>query len=253
MFRKFLGVTIFACAVAWASANQGELVFSGVLALGDDTRFGLVNADGSRSGWHPLGSVFEGHTLKSYDAASKTLTLEKDGQVFELSLASSKLTGDAEKTAATLADAQAVFERMQFARMVRASMEKSFQAQNKMMAQNLERQGGGKIDPEALAVFQQKVAETMIEAMQLDKLEQEMAQVYADTFSKDELQAMAAFYATPAGTAMIEKQPQIQAKMQEMIMPRMMQAMPKVKALADATLKDIKAKAATPTATPATP
>jgi uncharacterized protein len=236
----------------WA-ADATPLTFNGVLTLGDETRFGLVNQDATRSGWLSLGNEFAGYTLKGYDAATKTLTLEQAGQEITLSLSASKMTGESE-TKASIADAELVFERMQFEKVVSVSLEKTFGAQSKMMAQQFEKQSGAKVDPAEMDAFQQELAKTMIEAMQLDQMKKEMTQIYADTFTKGELSAMAAFYSTPAGVAMIEKQPDVQARMQELMMPRMMAAMPKVQQMSMSFAQKLKAKAeAAKAAVPTTP
>jgi hypothetical protein len=75
-----------------------------------------------------------------------------------------------------------------------------------------------------------------------------MAQIYADTFSKEELTALNDFQATPAGQAMIDKQPTVQEKMQAVMMPRIMSAMPKIQQMGMEFGKQQQAKAAAATA-----
>ena len=53
---------------------------------------------------------------------------------------------------------------------------------------------------------------------------------------------MAAFNSTPAGKAMIEKQPAIQGRIQELMMPRLMAVMPKVQQLGKDFSQQQKAK-----------
>jgi hypothetical protein len=124
------------------------------------------------------------------------------------------------------------------------SMEKTLGAQQKMMAANMEKQLGGKVDPEDMAAFQKKMLSSMIEAMNPEQMKKDMVQIYADNFTKEELSAMAAFNSTPAGKSMIEKQPEIQGRIQELMMPRMMAAMPKIGQMSKEFAQEQKAKIA---------
>jgi hypothetical protein len=59
----------------------------------------------------------------------------------------------------------------------------------------------------------------------MNSLQDDIAGVYSQVFTKDELNGIADFYDTPSGQALLDKQPQIQQKMMQVMMPRMMQAM----------------------------
>lgn len=226
---------ILAALVATSSAafaaETAPLTFNGVLTLSNAQHFGLVNEGATRTGWVKLGAEFDGYTLQSYDAAAKVLTLEKGGKKYTVALADSKFDGSAKAVAgtkATLADAEAVFAAMQMEDMLGKVLEKQLGAQNKMITANMEKQLGGKIDESDKAAFQKKMLETMIEAINPEQMKKDMVQLYAENFTKEELSAMAAFNSTPAGKAMIEKQPEIQGRIQELMMPRIMSAMPKL-------------------------
>ena len=225
-----LAATVAISSAAFA-AESAPLTFNGVLTLSNAQHFGLVNEGATRTGWVKLGGEFDGYVLKSYDAAAKTLTLEKDGKEYAVVLADNKFDGSAKAAAgtkATIADAEAVFASMQMEDMLAKVLEKQMAGQNKMITANMEKQLGGKVDPEDLAQFQKKMYETMLEAMNPEQMQKEMVQLYAENFTKEELSAMAAFNSTPAGKAMIEKQPMIQGRIQELMMPRIMAAMPKM-------------------------
>ena len=79
--------------------------------------------------------------------------------------------------------------------------------------------------------FQKKMSEAMFAEMDIPGMQTDLAQVYADTFSSAELKAQADFYSTAAGQSMIDKQPEIQRRVTELMMPRMMKAMPKIQTM----------------------
>jgi hypothetical protein len=243
--KSLLLAALVATSTAAFAAETAPLTFNGVLTLSNAQHFGLVNDGATRTGWVKLGGEFDGYVLQSYDAAVKTLTLERGGKTYTVALADSKFDGSAKAVAgtkATLADAQTVIDQMQFGKM----LEKSLEGQQKAMAKMMEQaagKSGGKVSPEDLMEFQKKVMSTMLEAMNPEQMKSEMAQIYSETFTKEELASVAAFNSTAAGHAMIEKQPDIQQKLQELMMPRIMAAMPKVQKLGNEFAKQQKAKA----------
>ncbi len=114
--KSLMLAAMVAISPAAFAAETAPLTFNGVLTMSDATQFGLTTADGSKSGWVKLGGSFDGYVLKSYDAPSETLTLERAGQPYTLSLSGGKFTGTATGvtgTKATLADAQAVVDHAQ--------------------------------------------------------------------------------------------------------------------------------------------
>ncbi len=229
--KSLLLATLVATSSAAFAAEPAPLTFNGVLTLSNAQHFGLVNEGATRTGWVKIGGEFDGYVLKSYDAEAKKLTLEKGGKTYFVALAGGKFDGTAqvaEGTKATLADAEAVFASMQIEDMLAKTLEKQLAAQQKMMSSQMEKQLGGKIDQDDLAAFQKKILDTMLEGMNPEQMKKDMVQLYAEAFTKEELSAMAAFNSTPAGKAMIAKQPEIQGRIQELMMPRMMAVMPKI-------------------------
>jgi hypothetical protein len=260
--KSLLLAALVATSSAAFAAETAPLTFNGVLTLSNAQHFGLVNEGATRTGWVKLGGEFDGYTLESYDAEAKMLSLKKDGKTYTVALVDSKFDGSAKVAAgtkATLADAEAVFAAMQLEGMLSKTIEKQLGAQHKMMATQMEKQLGGKIDPDDLAAFQKNMLNAMIEAINPEQMKNDMVQLYAENFTKEELSAMAAFNSTPAGKAMIEKQPAIQGRIQELMMPRLMAVMPKIgqmgKEFGDQQKAKIKAQAeqAAGAAAPATP
>jgi hypothetical protein len=259
--KSLLLAALVATSSAAFAAETAPLTFNGVLTLSNAQHFGLVNEGATRTGWVKLGGEFDGYTLESYDAEAKVLSLKKDGKTYTVALVDSKFDGSAKVAGskATLADAEAVFASMQLEDMLSKTIEKQLGAQHKMMATQMEKQLGGKIDPDDLAAFQKNMLNAMIEAINPEQMKNDMVQLYAENFTKEELSAMAAFNSTPAGKAMIEKQPAIQGRIQELMMPRLMAVMPKIgqmgKEFGDQQKAKIKAQAeqAAGAAAPATP
>ena len=214
--------------------------------------FSLADATGSGR-WVKIGESFEGWKLESFDATKQTLVVSRDGEKRELSLEVAKLKD--EQAHATVAEADAVLQKMRFEEMIGKALE----AQQKAMAKSMSGMMGKNLPPEEaakMAEFQQKMMTMMFSEMDIPGMRQDVAKVYAETFSSAELKAQSDFYSTPAGQAMIDKQPIIQQRMTELMMPRMMKAMPKVQAMAQEFAKEqkaTKAAAAGTTAAPAAP
>jgi uncharacterized protein len=208
-------------------------------------------ADGTGSGrWVKIGESFEGWKLESFDAAKQILVVSRDGQTRELGLEAATLKD--EKAQATVAEADAVLQKMRFEEMIGKAME----AQQKAMAKSMSGMMGKNLPPEEQAKmteFQQKMMAVMFAEMDIPGMRQDVAKVYAETFSSAELKAQSDFYSTPAGQAMIDKQPVIQERMTELMMPRMMKAMPKVQAMAQDFAKEQRAAAAAKAAPQAAP
>jgi len=226
----------------------------GVLNTGREKLFGLSTQAGDNNAWVPLGKAFEGYTLKSYDEAKSSLLLERDGRSYELALATAKIaTAEGAKgTAATLADAAAVIDQMH----VEEMFEKMMTQQKKMIIgmtqQQMGKRLGGKVDPREFADLQGRMMDVMVEALNPAQMKQDITEIYAQTFSKEELAALGNFYATPAGVALINKQPEVQQKLQAVMMPRVMAAMPKIQQMGVefGQQQQAKAKTATDAAAP---
>jgi uncharacterized protein len=242
--KSMILAAFVAISPAAFAAETAPLTFNGVLTMSDGRQFGLTTADGGKSGWVKLGGTFEGFSLKNYDAARETLELERAGQLYSLGLSGGKFTGTSAiaGTKATLADAQAVIDQMHFEKMIERTFEGQKKAMGKM-AEQMAAKSGGKVSAEDIAAHQKKVVDAMIEALNPDQMKKEMTQIYAEMFTKEQLAAVAAFNATPVGQAMIDRQPDIQQRMQELMMPRMMSAQPKIMQLNKAFMQEQKAKA----------
>jgi uncharacterized protein len=228
-------------------AEEGLPLLRSVLIDGQAPMFSLADATGAGR-WLKIGESFEGWKLESFDATKQVLIVSRDGEKRELGLEVAKLKDEAGK--ATLAEAETVLQKMRFEEMIGKALE----AQQKAMAKSMGGMMGKDLPPDEaakMAAFQQKVMAAMFEEMDLPGMRQDIAKVYAEAFSSAELKAQADFYSTPAGQAMIDQQPFIQQRMTELMMPRMMKAMPKIQAMGQEFAKEQKAAAAAKAASPA--
>ena len=221
---------LLAAAPAARAAETEQPVFRSVLIDGQAPLFSLSDATGSGR-WVKIGESFEGWKLESFDSAKQILSVSHEGKTIELALESGRLKdGEAAETKASLAEADALLQKMRFEEMIAKTIEAQQSAMAKSMAGMF-----GKDMPEdqraRMVEFQKKIMAAMFEEMDLPGMRQDLAAVYAETFSSAELKAQSDFYTTPAGQAMLDKQPVIQERMTALMMPRMMKAMPKVQAM----------------------
>lgn len=234
------------------AAEQDLPLLRGVLLDGSGNLFCLADATGAAT-WAKLGQTYGGWKLESFDADRQVLVVSHDGTTRELGLETARIK--ASEARATASEADALLEKMHFEDMIG----KTIEAQQKAMAKAMSQMGGKNMsdaDKTRMAEFQAKMMKVMLDEMDLPGMRQDMAKAMADIYTADELRAQTAFYSTPAGQATLDKQPQLQSRITELMMPRMMKAMPKVQAMAQEQMKaDAAAKAAktAPAAAPAAP
>ena len=250
---KTLAVVLGMAATAWA-ADSVPLTFNAVLTVGKEHRFGVSSPGGAHSAWLGLGGEFEGYKLEAFDDKTQVLTLTHEGQTLHVSLASGSI--QTLTTKATIEDAAEVMNKMKFEQMMGRMIEQQKKSLAGMSKQMLG-QMAGKVSAEDFTAYQSKVMDALWAEMKPEDLKNEMVKIYAELFTKDELRGMSDFYSTPAGQAMIDKQPEMQMKLLEVMSPRMAKAMPKIQQLAQEFAQQQKAKAAAaatpPAPAPATP
>ncbi len=242
------------------SAAHAVPIFNATLTMAKEHRFVLVSETGASSSWLKVGDTFDNYTLKAFDAPTATLDLERDGKIYQV-----KLVGDAAvanaplPTKATLADAEEVFRLMRFDEMMGKILDSQKKTMGPMMAQQMSQMAArmklSDEDKEAFIAFQKKAFDDVMAAVMGPEMRTDMAKIYADVFSKEELGGLAAFYATPTGQALIEKTPEVSGKMQAVMMPRMMQSMQKMGLASKEFAESLAAKraAAATNAAPAVP
>jgi len=98
----------------------------------------------------------------------------------------------------------------------------------KMLGGMAQQQG---MSPEAAAkakATQDKIFSTVTSEMSGTRMKTEMARIYAETFTPDEIKGITAFYKSPAGQAFLDKQPILMQKSMAMSQRLMMEALPKI-------------------------
>ncbi|HVU32149.1 MAG TPA: DUF2059 domain-containing protein [Opitutaceae bacterium] len=242
-------VLLVAFAATALAASAAVPVFNATLTVGKENRFVLLGSDGKASSWLQVGDTFEGYSVKGYDAKTGTLELEKDGKVTPVTIAADAAVAAAEmksmeSTPGTIEDATAVLDSMHFERMLdrtMAGMKKQQMAMVQQMMGRLVKPGQNK---DAIVAFQQKVIDTMMSAVNGADVKADVAKVYSEVFSKQELQALANFYSTPVGQEFSDKQPELSQKINAVIMPRMLAVMPKIQQMGQEFAAQQKAAAA---------
>jgi hypothetical protein len=206
-------------AAAVQPAAPAKPEFRGMLATKREKRFLLSTPGASQSGWVVVGDSFQGWKLVSYNDAEATLLLKRsDGTEFTLSMAEKKVTPGEIK--ATVADADRVLQKMHFSEMIT----KTFEQQKKMMADMMARQATklpAGTTKEEMAAFQAKVLDKIFGQFQGSDMEKDVAQIYSNVFTPDELSGLSDFYDTPTGQSYIAKQPEVQQQLMQVLMPRM--------------------------------
>lgn len=219
-------------AVALRAADSVPL-FNATLTMGKEHRFVLVSEVGKTSSWLKLGEAFEGYTLKAFDAATSTLDLERDGKTVRVKLVSDAAVANAPTpTKATLADAEAVFRVMRFEEMMGKMLDQQKKSMGPMMQQSMAQMAArmklSDEDKAAFMAFQTKAFDDLMGSIMGPEMKTDMAKAYSEVFTKDELGSLAAFYGTPAGQALVDKTPEVSAKIQAVMMPRLTQGMQKM-------------------------
>lgn len=245
-----LRILLFAlgCAVSLRAADALPL-FNATLTVGKNHRFVLVDAHGKASPFLALGETFAGYTLKSYDPKAGALELEKDGVVSRVTLVADAATASAPaaRIPATVADAEAVLNKMHFEEM----MERAMKGQKKMLAAQFERMGAQMAargaDPADVVEFQKKITAEVFSAIDAKTLKNDVSKIYSEVFSKEELDQISAFYGTPLGEMLNARQPEVQEKLGAIVQGRMMEVMPRVQKMGAEFAAQQKAKRAAAT------
>jgi uncharacterized protein len=202
-------------------------VFTATLTVGKQSRFVLVDTRGKASSFIGLGESFAGYTLKNYDPKTATLDLARDGKISRVTLLTDTIANSsATSTPATLADAQAVLDAMNFEVVTEKTMAGMRKSQASMVESMLGQLGALGPDKDAMIAFQKKMLDEITGPV--SEMRSDMAKAYSEVFTKEELQSLAIFYASPNGRSFAEKSPLLTEKMSEIAAPRMTAAMPKI-------------------------
>ena len=240
-----LRLFIFALASALAlHAADTTPVFNATLTVGKEHRFVLVSPAGKTSQFLRLGDSFEGYTLKAYDPKASALDLEHDGKTVRVTLVSDAAVGNGPlaPTPATLADAQAILNKIH----IDDLLDRTLAQQKKLFTTQISRidQNFPNADPADLADLKKRIMAEFESVLDVGKMKEDITRIYSETFSREELDQISAFYDTPLGQTLLAKQPEVQQKMQASIMPRMAELGPKIQSMARDFAMEQQAKSA---------
>lgn len=208
------------------AADQVPL-FNATLTVGKEHRFVLVSPAGRTSSFLRIGESFEGYKITAYDPKVDALDLEKDGKTIRLNLVGDAAIGEAKPAdaKATVADAEELMRVMKFDDLMKSVMEAQKKAIGNTLQQNsaqtLARLGLNlsEEDKAAFLALQKQAVEDSLKVIVGPEMRDAMVKIYSETFTKQELDAVSAFYSTPAGQALNAKQPAVQEKMMGVMMP----------------------------------
>jgi hypothetical protein len=251
-------LVLFALLLATWTGHAAESLplFNAVLTVGSEHRFVLVSGGKTSSFLRP-GQAFEAYTIGAYDAKEGKLTVTRDGRPHVLALVSGAATGEAPMaTVATVNDAQAVLAAMNFEDM----MDKTMAGVRRQQASGVEQMtkqmvpsGGSAETRNEIAAFQKKLIEEMMSGVTGAALKDDVAKAYAEVFTREELQALGAFYQTPTGKMFSEKQAELSEKMNGIVMTKMMTMSPKTQQMMQEFSAQMRAKRAAAKAGPPAP
>ncbi|MBI5690663.1 MAG: DUF2059 domain-containing protein [Verrucomicrobia bacterium] len=236
---------LLAClGVSLLSAADSVPQFNATLSIGKEHRFVLIDGQGKASSFLSLGETFAGYRLKTYEAKTGVLQLERDGKVFPVTLVAEAAVKDAPPppVPATIADAEAVLNKMHFDEMIErtlAQQKKMIAGQFQQMVSRMTAQG---VDPEAAAAFQKKLTDEIFGIFDPKQLKSEVSRIYSEVFSKQELDQLSSFFSTPLGEMLSTRQPAIQEKLGVVMQSKMAEVMPRVQKLGAEFAAEQKAK-----------
>jgi hypothetical protein len=126
----------------------------------------------------------------------------------------------------------------------------------KQVSSNSEKMFGKDLTPEEkakLSHFQEQVFNLVETQVSWKALEPQYTDLYAQTYTEDELDAILAFYKSPAGVSMIAKTPELTTRSMELSQARMTTLMPQLRQMMEDFMREAAKSASTQPATGDTP
>ena len=111
------------------------------------------------------------------------------------------------------------------------NMQGAFAQVEKMQEQMMDSKSLSPEEKEKQAKMRKNILEITKSIFNWETLKPAFIQIYAGTFSEEELQGMIEFYKTPVGQKWIEKQPELQAATMQKMQSLMLEAQPKIQAV----------------------
>jgi hypothetical protein len=231
--RLSLGLALTSLVGSAAEPTPPEL--HGIIYTRQGHRFALVSAAGDYSGWVGTGATLGGWTVERYIADEDALLLSRDGELVTVRLR----TGGVREAPldhsapATVAEADDLLHKMKF----EAMWERIADEQKKSIVAAMRQQAAPEfaragLPPSEIDTLLDKMGDAVVSGLQSDAMRADFARIYSEVYSQEELRGMANFYDTAAGQAWNAKQPLVQQKLMQAMMPRVMQGMPAAQKLA---------------------
>lgn len=225
---RSLVVSIALASSVWASGPAAPELH-GIIVTGRDCRFALVGSGGEFYGWVGVGATVGGWRLVEYIPGDDAVVLHRDDQQVIVRLSNSfvrEAPSDG-SVMATVAEADEVLSKMKFD----ALWDRTVEEQKKGIVSAMRQQATSEFAKMGLPQTEidallDKMGEVVVAGMQSDVMREDFARIYSEVYTKEELQGMANFYDTAAGRAWAQKQPDVQQKLMQVMMPRVMQGMP---------------------------
>jgi hypothetical protein len=225
-------------SIAWASSSVAPELH-GIIVTGQDCRFALVGSGGEFYGWVGVGATVGGWKVVEYVPADDAVVLSCGEQQVTVQLSNSfvrEAPGDRtpnRNVTATVAEADAVLSKMQFDALWNRTVEEQKKgivaAMRQQATSEFAKMGLPQTEIDALL---DKMGDVVVCGLQPDVMRDDFARIYSEVYTKEELRGMANFYDTAAGRAWAQKQPDVQQKLMQVMMPRVMQGMPAAQKLA---------------------
>jgi hypothetical protein len=218
----------------------------GILVTTTGRRFLLSSPGGTVSKWVAVGESFDSWKVDAFDGKQSTLTLKGNaGQELTLSMEAGK-TGEEAAQPADLAQVQRMMEKIHFGEMLKKVLDGQRAAQLAAIRQSLEKRGMPQDQIDAIVAKQTQMLNRMWANVDMQDVQKSMAQIYSEEFTADQLEGISEFYDTPAGQATLAKAPEIQSKIMQAIMPKLIAAQQQMAAEQKAKAAAAPAPAATP-------
>lgn len=239
----FVASILGAASLMAADSSDVMPEFRGVLSLGGEQRFSLSTPGGTQTAWLTVGESFSDYQIAAYKAAEETLILKKNGVEYAVHMMGSQVKAGTASTKATFEQADEILRKMNFEVMIKKILDQQKKAATNMTKQMVARMGGG-ANADEIAAHQAKVMDVLFKEMDIEGMQKDVAKIYSEVFTAEELRGYSEYLSTASGQAMIDKQPEIQQKMMEAMMPRMQNAMPKIQQMSIEFAKEQAAKKA---------
>ncbi len=216
-------------AFAQEAQTTDEVVLRGVFDMGSKKLYSLSSPGAAKRDWVESGNEFLGYTVGEYDPETQKLTLTQGEDVFVIGLAGSSAgPAQTDDPAARLEEAKKIFQAIKFKETVGEAIDAQMKAIMDMQRQQLAQSGSPLAEDEEYLTFMDKAMRQMMESIDWDTVQTGMENIYAEVFTEAELKGITEFYSTPAGQATIAKNPELQQKSMQVMMPSIMQASQKM-------------------------